>query len=147
MEIRVELLNHEETIEWVNDKEVTGEKLHRIIRQLALEGESSLKKILNTRLKEPTGATAASVEAWGLEVGTERVSYAVGSRARGKILRWLDRGRGPVYPIRAKVLRFWINKQKIFAAHVGPAPALNVMHEAATEAMGKLDQIVERELK
>lgn len=157
--IKVDLPNHEEHMRWISAKEVTGDKLHNIVRNLALEGESALKQILHTATRvsqrgvypslPPTGATAASIEAWPLQVSNEAVSYATGSRTRGHILRWLDLGRGYVYPKRARAL--WIKRGRveppIFRAFARPSPALHVMSRMMQMVMVKVEEIVERELR
>lgn len=151
--------NADEVLRWISSKEVTGDKLHNIVRSLALEGESALKQILHsaTRVSQrggypslpPTGATAASIEAWPLQVSDEMVSYAVGSRTRGQILMWLDRGRGWVYPRKGRAL--WIKKGRveppIFRAYARPSPALYVMSRSAHLAMSKMEEILSRELQ
>ena len=159
LEVRIDLPDHAEHMRWISGKEVTGDKLHNIIRDLALEDESALKMILHsaTRVSQrgaypslpPTGATAASIEAWPLQVSDEVVSYAMGSRTRGHILRWLDVGRGYVYPRRARAL--WIKRGRveppIFRAFARPSPALFVMSRAMQIAMTKAEEIVRREIE
>lgn len=145
--------NYQEHLRWVDSIDLRGEKLHRIARELAMEFERALKEILHADTKHATGATAASVESWELMVTAEHVRMAIGSRTRGHILRWLDRGRGEVRPktvmsrhnprFRA-ALKFIIEGEIFFRYSVRPSPPLFVMYRAAQIAFSKLDEIASR---
>ena len=136
--------NKDEHLRWVDSIDLRGEKLHRIARELSMEFERALKEMLHADTKHATGATAASVESWELMVTAEHVRMAIGSRTRGNVLRWLDRGRGWVYPKSALALRFWIEGQKIFSMYSRPSPPLFVMYRAAQIAFSKLEEIASR---
>lgn len=148
--------NYQDHLRWVSLLEVKGEKLHRITQELALEFERALKEIVHQDTKRPTGATAASIESWPLSVTIDHVRYAVGSKSRGHVLRWLDRGRREVRPKRIRsardprfraALRFVIEGQVFFRYYVRPSPPLFLMYRSAQMALSKMEEIVKRNIK
>lgn len=144
LEITVLTPDYQEAMAWTKAVGITPEKLHQLIQTVALKVETKLKEILHMDTKDATGATAASIETWALRISETIVSYKVGSRTRGHILRWLDKGRGWVYPVRARAL--WIKKGRveppIFRAYARPSPPLHVLHRAASYVFSNMDQII-----
>ncbi len=51
--------------------------------------------------------------------------------------RWVHEGRGPVYPKRAKVLRFFYRGRWVYARRVGPAKAQPFLRRAVQIRTGK----------
>ena len=147
MKISITYPNHAETIMWLDKIEIKGEKLARIVRELAMLVQAGIVEILHSELSEmATGATAASIGAWETEVGYSYVSYFVGSQSRGKILRWLDLGRGWVMPTtaRALVIKQGRTSIPIFRAWARPSVPLYVMWRAAEQALQHLNEIIRK---
>lgn len=145
--IQVHCPDHEDCMRWIEMTKMDMNKLDRVIHRAALENEGTMKEIVHRDVSpEATGMTAASIETWLLMMTENIVSYAVGSRSRGHILRWLDRGRSWVYPVRARALRFWKGGKKIFAMYARPSPALNILYRSAQLVWSRLDQIVTEEV-
>jgi len=139
--------DHQEVMSWIQRRVVTVDQLERIIRKLALQAEAAMKEIIHEETSpEATGLTAASIETWPRESSSVTVSYWVGSRTRGHILRWLDLGRDWVYPVRARALRFWIRGEKVFAMYARPTQPLRILLKTVSRVWDNLDQIVRDEL-
>lgn len=51
-------------------------------------------------------------------------------------------GRGPVRPIRAKVLRFEAGGKTVFTRYAGPAPAQRFLERGLQSSMGQIDREV-----
>ena len=126
---------------------LTPEQLESFVTQVATVGLNVLLDYLQKHFR--TGNTMSSVNMRFIERSPTRVTIGVGSQTRGHILRWLDRGRGEVYPVRAKRLRWlsWPEGIVIFARHARATQPSNIMQAMAEQAMSQAPAIAEQTLR
>ena len=92
--------------------------------------------------KRPTGRLTSGIfgpvkialTEWGIEI-------------RDKYWKYVEGGRGPVYPIRAKALHFFIEGKEIFVKSVGPAQANPFVSRAIQTSMGRTQNLLDVAIK
>lgn len=84
----------------------------------------TLRRSITTRARGSAGGAEAIV-------GTN-VPYA----------RWVEEGRGPVVPVRAKVLRFTVGGKVVFTRRAGPAAGRWYMRRAFQASQGHIRSIL-----
>lgn len=125
--VRIELkLDETEIARALGDSGMVG----AAVRRAAGKTRDRAKQNLTTSGNVDTGALRNSVRSVRSTVSTHGVTYLVGSEL--PYAKWVEGGRGPVVPRRAKVLRF---KPKgahgyVFAASVGPAEGSHWLQRA-----------------
>jgi len=147
MPLKIEVEGDREVKEFIHKANVSGEKLARIMKLIAIVCEKQIKTLLTRHVR--TGLTRASIESRILTETENEVVVAVGSWRRASQLRWLDRGRREVRPVTRRALRWWTwpGREKVFAMRARATSALNVLRQAALHAWALAEQIVKSEVK
>lgn len=79
-----------------------------------------------------TGALAASITAEATPtLGTVGTSI--------KYAQWVHNGRGPVRPVRAQVLHFFVHGQEVFTTYAGPAKANPFLYRALDQMRAQVE--------
>jgi len=162
MRISIQFPNHQEALNWLNEKEIKGDKLNRIMQDVAMRAEGKMKELITQATSAPssgaypkipsTGETRASIMSWLIEQSEARVSYKVGTMIRGAQLLWLNMGRGWVYPKNARALFIKQGKaadqfgRPIFRKFARPSPAHNILFNTASWVFSQIEQIVRNEI-
>lgn len=162
MRISIQLPNHQEALNWLNEKEIKWGKLDHIVQGIAIRAEGKMKELITQATSAPssgaypkipaTGLTRASIMSWFIGQTETSVSYAVGTLTRGAQLMWLDRGRGWIFPKNAKAL--FIKRDKtvdeygrpIFRKFARPSPAHNILFNTASWILSQVEEIIKGEL-
>jgi hypothetical protein len=146
MSITITAPNQQQVVTHVLEKQVTLAQLQSIILNLAEIAHSSIMFAQQGHIR--TGNTSASIEIWTVDSSGNRFAVAVGSRARGNVLHWLDRGRGEVLPKTRKMLRFiaYPSGQAVFTRRSRATQGLGFMAEAAAKVQTATDDAVHRAL-
>ena len=141
VEIRFIAPRMEDFVRQVKAENITPDKVERIARLLALEAERAMKTELSNYVR--TGLTRASIESWPLTITPVMAAYAVGSRTRGHILYWLDRGRGWVFPVKRRALR-WIGRggEVVFSRYSRPSQPQFIFEKVRAWVQSQVDKIV-----
>jgi len=163
MRISVHLPDHQEALEWLNEKKITWSKLDHIVQGIAIRAEGKMKELVTEATSAPssgaypklpsTGLTRASIMSWILEQSEMSVSYMVGTQTRGAQLMWLDKGRGWVYPKSARAL--FIKKGKavdefgrpIFRSFARPTQPFNILFRTASWVFSQMEEIIKTNLE
>jgi hypothetical protein len=148
MTLRIETPDHERTLEWINERNITFAELQSVVIQMADVAGYSMIEDLGTHVR--TGQTIQSIEAVPIELSETHVAYFVGSRQRGQILRWLDKGRGEVRPKHLTksgqlgYLRFLTYPEGlvIFTRYSRPTVGIGLIEKAANRAMARVSNII-----
>ena len=95
-----------------------------------------------------SGLTRDSLNTWVVFSAPDSISVAAGTRSRGQILKWLDRGRGPVRPTTRKVLRWFTFPEHIavFSRYARATQGTALMTKAGAEAINQAPNIIQRTL-
>jgi hypothetical protein len=95
-----------------------------------------------------SGLTRDSLNTWIVSTSPDSVSVATGTQSRGQILKWLDRGRGPVRPTTRKVLRWFTFPEHIavFARYARATQGTALMTKAGVDAINQAPNIIARTL-
>jgi len=142
MRLIIDVPDHQPVLQKLLATDLDTVKMGRFLGRLAGRAEESLRQSLRPHIR--TGRTYASIESWFVNQTRLAATIAVGSRTRGQILYWLDRGRGEVRPVRARWLR-WITREGIivYAKYSRPTQPLNLMRRAALDALSQASNIIE----
>jgi hypothetical protein len=134
-----EFPNHEQVINRL-DRILPYTSFEAIIQTAAKTAEQTIKQSLNSHNR--TGETSDSVTTWTITKSDQVITLAVGSQTRGNILRWLDKGRGPVKPVNRKALRWLTHPDQVvvFAKYSRATKALNIMQPAAAAGLTQVEQ-------
>ena len=138
--------NHDNIIRGIQMVNPTVDRMDMMMQQVVRVAEESLLTFLQRHFR--TGQTFSSIRQRTIEKSDVRVAINVGTTTRGAILRWLDRGRRDVYPIRAKMLR-WLSPEGIviFSRHSRATQASGCMANAANEAMARAQGIINQSMQ
>jgi len=163
MRIDVHLPDHQNALEWLNEKKITWSKLDHIVQGIAIHAEGKMKELVTQATSAPssgrypklpsTGVTRASIMSWFVGQTETSVAYAVGTLTRGAQLMWLDRGRGWVFPKGARAL--FIKKGKavdqfgrpIFHKFARPSRAFNILFNTASYVFSQMEEIIKPNLE
>ncbi len=141
MSLTLETSNGNAVQQYIENKQVTPAQLSSIVQQLSDIAAYTILDYQKNHVR--TGQTVQSIEAWMLENTGTRVSMAVGSRTRGNQLRWLDRGRAEVRPIRAKMLRFALPSGIfIFTKYARATQGIGFMDAALAKVASSAPQVI-----
>lgn len=102
--LRVSLPNHEYAVQQIRAEGLSAGQLESYTTEVAREAMELLLTYLGRHVR--TGQTIGSIHMRLLESSADSVTVAMGTQSRGNQLRWLDKGRKAVYPIRRRFLRF-----------------------------------------
>ena len=91
----------------------------------------------NAPVKTGTLRRSITTRARGFAGGAEAI---VGTNV--PYARWVEEGRGPVVPVRARVLRFEIGGKVIFTRRAGPAAGRWYMRKAFQSSRGQVQGIL-----
>ncbi len=149
MTLRIETPNHSKTMEWIMNRNITFPQLQSMIIDMADTAGYSMLEDLGSHTR--TGQTIQSIESVPVELSESRVAYFVGSRSRGQILRWLDKGRGEVRPKhltpsgKMGYLRFLTYPEGviIFTRYSRPTIGIGLIQKAVDRAMSRVSSIIE----
>jgi hypothetical protein len=121
----------------------------RLVREeLVVAGrEAGQAVVVQARADAPRGETGRLAERIGppeIEVASTAITTVVGAHARSPEGFFyppvVEHGRGPVVPIRAKVLRFRVGGRTVFARRVGPAAPRPFLLPAPGKARGQIER-------
>ncbi len=138
--------NHSQAVQDVQLHDPSPDVMENVLQQVARVAEESLLNYLQGHIR--TAQTMSSIRLQTTEKSLNTVSVSVGSVGRGAQLRWLDKGRGEVYPIRAKKLR-WISYPEgvvVYAMHSRATQASGCMKNAGDEAIARIGSILTQTL-
>lgn len=141
VKIKVETPDSEEVQRWLIKTVNPEPSIRPIANRIGLETEGIMKEMVQTSTKTG-GQTAASIRWWDVDTSKDLITIAVGSRIRGHILRWLDKGRGIIIPKYRGALRFWIKGQKIFSMRSKRAPAKDIFFKRLEKLHSRIEKIV-----
>lgn len=141
--IQIDIPDHAATIEKVVQQDMKGTKLEQVIQRLAQVAEASMRESLIEHTR--TGATAASIMSWPVEISDATVAYQTGSQTRGAQLYWLDQGRREVYPVASRFLHYFTFPEQIevFSRYSRPTMPTGLMRRAALDAFSLSSAIIE----
>lgn len=147
MDIQVVAPNLNQAVQQVTQNALSPQQLLSFTNEVAKVAEENILNYLAKHIR--TGQTFYSIRRRLVESSPQRVSVAVGSDSRAFQLRILDKGRGEVYPIRAKRLRFTLFPSQIviFARHSRAVPASGIMSQSAELALAKSKALADSTLR
>ena len=135
---------YDETKEHFQDLKKCFEKgCDDALEQLGMVNITQQEIFINQNCKNPSGMLASSITA---ESNGEH-SILIGTRINHIYPMSVEYGRGPVYPIRAKALAFYVDTgELVFRKSAGPAKPRPFVEPAFDKTMEAIDRIIDDNL-
>jgi hypothetical protein len=146
MDINVDIANLKEADS--NLDRVLGQAdFEAIMQRVAYTALESMRQSMQGHNR--SSLTVESLETWLLESTPEIISIAVGTRTRGNVLHWLDKGRGEVRPKNRQSLRWFTFPEHVavFAKYARATKGIELMAKAGATAINEVPVITQRTIE
>jgi hypothetical protein len=142
MSFTVSTPNHNQVVSWISQSEPKIDQLRSIIMQLGDIAGTVIMDGIKGHIR--TGATVESIQSWVVSSSGNDFALAVGSLNRGNQLRWLDKGRGEVRPVKARMLRYWLPSGAIvFSRYSRATVGIGFMAQATSRISVEAPKVIQ----
>lgn len=141
--VKVETPNHDEVETWIKRTVIPDDKVIPLAQKLGEIGAKTMRRIFRQTTKfKNRNRTVRTIRWWWLTKWRSMSIIGIGSKSRGDVLRWQDRGRGEVRPVKAPCLHYWIGNEEIFSMYSRPASAKFIFAKTLNSIKSRINQII-----